>query len=482
MTTDLSGDSRPERGSGSWFTAMTRAWRANPSLRLLVGLFVTLATISGFTLYTIREVRNLRDEQTAISERNRLDSLQLLRIQNNLSEIALSMRDMADGAEPYERIYWRQTFDRRRTDLDQAIEAERALAPAERPAAQQERLHSAVTRFWETMDAVFAETAAGRDDRAVTLLRTTASSQHQELVSLVSQLLVLNNLVQQDALQRNRDIYGRVEGEIFTLMGALLLIVVVGGVMVIGANRRAFDDVQRMSGQLRSLSWRMMRMQEDLQESFSRELHDEFGQLLTAIGMLLGRVKRRLPSDSPLVADLEEVRGIVQQTLDKIRTESRLLHPVVLDDFGLEKALQWYVEQFGRQHGINARYLKSGPIGVISPEATIHIYRIVQEALTNVSRHSGSTDAWVRLRQADDRIELEIEDRGKGLPPEADRGNTWEGIGLVSMRERTQLMGGSFALRPAEGGGLIVSVQVPLRMAARAVAVPEDHEEEARIG
>jgi hypothetical protein len=144
MTTDLSGDSRPERGSGSWFTAMTRAWRANPSLRLLVGLFVTLATISGFTLYTIREVRNLRDEQTAISERNRLDSLQLLRIQNNLSEIALSMRDMADGAEPYERIYWRQTFDRRRTDLDQAIEAERALAPAERPAAQQERLHSAV--------------------------------------------------------------------------------------------------------------------------------------------------------------------------------------------------------------------------------------------------------------------------------------------------------------------------------------------------
>ena len=83
------------------------------------------------------------------------------------------------------------------------------------------------------------------------------------------------------------------------------------------------------------------------------------------------------------------MRGIVQQTLEKIRTESRLLHPVILDDFGLEKALEWYVEQFGRQHGIAARFLKGGPIGVISPEATIHIYRIVQEALTNVSRHSG---------------------------------------------------------------------------------------------
>ena len=169
--------------------------------------------------------------------------------------------------------------------------------------------------------------------------------------------------------------------------------------LAIRANRRAFDQVERLSAQLRSLSWRMMRMQEDLQETFSRELHDEFGQLLTAIGMLLGRVKRRLPADSPLVADLEEVRGIVQQTLEKIRTESRLLHPVILDDFGLEKALEWYVEQFGRQHGIAARFLKGGPIGVISPEATIHIYRIVQEALTNVSRHSGSSEAWVRLRQ-----------------------------------------------------------------------------------
>jgi signal transduction histidine kinase len=253
-------------------------------------------------------------------------------------------------------------------------------------------------------------------------------------------------------------------------------------VLGIRANRRAFDHVQQLSAQLRNLSWRMMRLQEDLQESFSRELHDEFGQLLTAIGMLLGRVKRRLPADSPLVGDLEEVRGIVQQTLDRIRTESRMLHPVVLDDFGLEKALDWYVEQFGRQHGITARFQQSGPIGVIPSESTIHVYRIVQEALTNVSRHSGSRDAIVRLRQLDDWIELEIEDHGRGLPAEAERQRGWEGIGVVSMRERTELMGGAFALRPASPHGLIVSVRVPLRTAARAAVRPDEHQEEARIG
>jgi signal transduction histidine kinase len=459
-----------------------RAAARNPSTRLIVGLLVTLGVILAFCLYTIREVGLLRDEQTHISERNRLDSLQLLRIQNNLSIVATAMRDMADRTEPYPMASWRQTFQRIRADLAQAIRTEQILAPAERPSAQQARLEASIARFWSLVDAVFKEAAAGQEDAAAAMLRTSVAAQHQELVSMVSQFLVLNNRVQEEAAQTNQAIYGRVQREILILMTALLLVVSVTGAYGILANRRAFDAVRRLSGELRSLSWKMLRMQEDLQESFSRELHDEFGQLLTAIGMLLGRVKRELPADSPLLTDLEEVRGIVQQTLERIRTESRMLHPVILDDFGLENALKWYVEQFGRQHGVTAHYVKEGPIGVISPESTIHIYRIVQEALTNVSRHSGSTEAWVRLRQLEDRIELEIEDRGRGLPPEAERREGWRGIGLVSMRERAELMGGEFALVPAAAGGTIVRVAVPLQMATRATGAPEDHEEEARIG
>jgi len=471
---------------GVWNSSMTaekeRAPVGNPSTRLVAGLLVTVGLILAFCLYTVREVASLRDDQTRISERNRLDSLQLLRIQNNLSELALSIRDMAERTEPYPLASWRQAFARRKLDLEQAIAAERALAPAERPAAQQQQLLSLVGRFWTSLDQAFGAAEAGREDQAIEILQGTATGHLQAVVGMVSQFLVLNNRVQQEAAQTNRAIYGRVQREIFLLMGALLLLVGVTGAYGIRANRRAFENVRRLTGELRSLSWKMMRMQEDLQESFSRELHDEFGQLLTAIGMLLGRVKRKLPPDSPLVADLEEVRGIVQETLDRIRTESRMLHPVILDDFGLENALKWYVEQFGRQHGVAARFVKGGPIGVVSPEVAIHIYRIVQEALTNVSRHSGSSEAWVRLRQAEDRIELEIEDRGRGLPPEAERREGWQGIGLVSMRERAELMGGEFALVPAAVGGTIVRVGVPLQMATRATGTTEEHEEEAPIG
>ena len=436
----------------------------SPSPRLIAGLAVTLAMILAFCLYTIGEIRQLRDEQTRISERNRLGSLQLLRIQNALSSLATEMRDMADRTEPYPMVSWRQTFDRIRTDLAQAIAAERELAPAERAPAQQAQLEETLERFWTTIDRAFAEARRGDEDRAATTLRTEATIQHQELVGLISRFLVLNNTMEDEAARLNRAIYGRVIREIFILMAGLLLLAGVTGVYGIIANRRAFDDVQRLTGQLRGLSWRMMRLQEDLQESFSRELHDEFGQLLTAIGMLLARVKRNLPGDSPLVADLQEVQGIVQQTLERIRTESRLLHPVILDDFGLENALQWYVEQFGRQHGIETRFVRSGPIGIIPAEAAIHIYRIVQEALTNVSRHAGSAQAWVRLRQDQDWIELEIEDRGRGLPASAERDPRWQGIGLISMRERSELMGGTFSLAPAAPNGVVVSVRVPLRM------------------
>ena len=155
---------------------------AIPSIRLLVDAGRHgLSTILAFCLYTVHEVQQLRDEQTRISERNRLDSLQLLRIQNNLSELAFSMRDMADRTDGYPMVSWRQTFDRLKADLDQAIATEQTLAPAERPQAQQERLVSSVVAFWTSVDEAFARAQAGHDDRTALLVRTSVEGQRQHL-------------------------------------------------------------------------------------------------------------------------------------------------------------------------------------------------------------------------------------------------------------------------------------------------------------
>jgi signal transduction histidine kinase len=398
----------------------------SPTLPLVVGLVVSLLVIAGMGVYTVYEVRTLRDEQTAISDRNRRDSLQLIRIQSNLTTVATALRDMADRVEPYPVVYWKQTFDRLRADLEQAITVEQTLAPAERPEAQQRRLRASVERFWSALDEVFAQAERGDEDGALLQVRTRIAAQHQELVGLVSQFLISNSRVQEEASQRNREIY------------------------------------ERLSAELRTLSWRMLRIQEDVQQAFSRELHDDFGQVFTAIGTLLGRIRRGLPEGSSHAADIDEVRGIAQQTLERIRVQSRLLHPTVLDDFGLERALEWYVEQFGRQHDIATHFEVTGAIGVVPPESTIHIYRIVQEALTNVSRHAGAKEAWVRLSQRNGRLSLHIEDRGRGLGT----GGAANGVGMVSMRERAELMGGSFSVGPASPRGVIVRVEVPLGLPA----------------
>jgi signal transduction histidine kinase len=452
--------------------------RRSPSRTLAIGVVLALGTIAAVGAYTFAEVRRLRDEQTAISERNRKDSLQLLRIQNDLASLAVLMRDMADGVEPYPLKGWQPAFDRIRRDLQEATALEQTLAPAAREPAQQARLRNAIDAYWTDVDRMFV--LGGTDEPAARkVIRGTLIPQHRAIDGMVSQFLVVNNRIQEEAARANREIYDRVGREILLLVGALLIVTATVGVWVVRSNRRAFDEVGEVSEQLRTLSWRTLRVQEDVQRSISRELHDDFGQIVTAIGTLLGRVRRHA-AEGALAAELDSVRGIAQQALDRIRSRSQWLHPGVLDDFGLQRALELCVDQFAKQTGIRSKLTVSGPVSAIRDDCAIHVYRIAQEALSNIGRHSGSAEAWVRLTCVGEGLELEVEDRGRGIPlhgdaikddATSDPGKsdpvdpasrvTHRGLGLVSMRERAELIGGELKLRRPPQGGLTVHVRVP---------------------
>jgi signal transduction histidine kinase len=437
------------------------AVRRSPVRLLIVGLALALLTVASVGVYTMWEIRQLRDEQTAISERNRRDSLQLLRIQNDLASLAFLMRDMADRVEPYPMRDWYPAFDRLKRDLDEALGQERALAPAARAPEQQARLDQAVSTYWTTLDRVFDLARAGEEAAGADLIRTTLTQQHRELAGTVSQFLVMNNRIQEDGAAANRAVFDKVAGDILLLVVTLLASIGAAGWWIIAANRRAFDEVRQLTSQLRALSWRTLSLQEDIQRSISRDLHDDFGQIVAAIGTLLGRAGRSLPPDAPLIPDLDEVRRIAQEALDRIRLRSQWLHPGVLDDFGLDKALARSVAQFEQQTGIETRYDASGPIDSVRDDCAIHVYRIVQEALANIGRHSGSREAWVRLRGDEAALDIEVEDRGVGTPVEDTTLRADRGMGLVNMRERAELMGGHLTLRQAPQGGLVVAVRVP---------------------
>src|SRR5207245_4858112 len=136
----------------------------------------------------------------------------------------------------------------------------------------------------------------------------------------------------------------------------------------------------------------------------SRELHDEFGQILTAMGVMLGRARNQAPENSELRTDLLEVREIAQSTLDKVRSLSQALHPVMLDEAGLEQTIEWYLPVVERQTSIVISYEKSGTSFPVNACAAVHVYRVLQEALNNTARHSGAKHAWVRLHFSDDRF------------------------------------------------------------------------------
>src|SRR5207245_4243394 len=147
----------------------------------------------------------------------------------------------------------------------------------------------------------------------------------------------------------------------------------------------------------------------------SRELHDECGQILTAVGAMLSRAGNQAPEGSKLRAELREVCEIAQSTLEKVRSLSQALHPVMLDESGLESTLDWYLPVVERQAGIHVFYEKSGEAFPVDGNAAIHVYRVVQEALNNLTRHSGATESWVRLRFLPQALEVEVEDHGSGF-------------------------------------------------------------------
>jgi signal transduction histidine kinase len=436
----------------------------SPTGRLLAGLAVTLAAVGVFSFYALRQIRGLEDLQTRIVDRNRKDSLLLLRIQNDLNQLGIAMRDMLYGDEHYPLAAWKRQFDSRLNDLDDALRVEAQLAPGPLEAQRQHYLAELLAQFRTSAGRMFdaaAQDRGGNDRAAREMIGSSLEVQQGGLTGTVARLLVQNNEAEQEAAARIQGIYLGVARNVYIFLAAVLLAIFGTTLYLIYSNRRLFQHLATVSEHRSDLARKLIAVQEETLHSLSRELHDEFGQVLTAIGAMLRRAEKRLPADSPFCADLREVREVAQATLEKTRNLSQLMHPSILDDGGLEKAIDWYLPVFQKQTGIKVRYEKKGEGPAITDRVAIHVYRVLQEALNNLARHSGSADAVVRLEFPPGRLHLEVEDHGGGIP-ESRNGGARKGIGMTAMRERAELLEGTFeVLRPGEGGAL-VRLDVPL--------------------
>ena len=424
----------------------------SPTPGLLLGLVITLAAVVAYSAYITWQVAGLRKLQSELIDRNRKDSLQLLRIQNDLNLLAVAMRDMIDNDEPYPLTAWSAQFQRIRTDLDDAMRLEAGLAPAGRTTEQSASLSTSLAQFWDAVDRVFALAGSGREKDARAQIQLSLQARQAALSTTVARFLVQNSENEEQAAQRIIQIYDRVQRQVYVFLAATLGAILLTGFSMIRWNRRLFARMAELSERRSELAQKLIATQESTLRYISRELHDEFGQILTAMGAMLGRAGAHAPEGSSLRTDLHEVRQIAQDTLDRVRSLSQALHPVMLDEAGLESTLDWYIPTVERQTGITISYEKEGTSFAVDSGAAVQIYRVLQEALNNVARHSGAKQAWVRLHFLSSELELEVEDHGGGFNGQPVK----QGIGLVAMRERSELMGGRIIFSiPSEGGTLL---------------------------
>jgi signal transduction histidine kinase len=434
--------------------------QSSPTTALLLGLVLTLAAVLVYSSYTRSQLTGLRALQSDMVDRNRRDSLQLLRVQNDLSSLGLAMRDMLDAREPYPLTAWAAQFQRMREDLNAALKLEEQFSPAARTADQRQFLSQSLVQFWDAVDRMFDLAGAGKEKEARDQIQLTLQARQSALSNAVSRLLVQNNEGEEQAADQIAKIYDGVQRQLYVLLGATLVAIVLTSLYLIYSNRKIFARLETLSAQRSELAQKLIHTQESTLHHISRELHDEFGQVLTAIGALLARAGRQVPQASPLHAELTEVRDIAQSTLNNIRTLSQALHPVLLEEAGLESTLDWYIPTAERQLGLSLHYQKSGSPFAIDSAAGVQVYRILQEALSNISRHAGVLEAWVRLKYQRDALVLEVEDHGKGIAAQS-AAKDGRGIGLVAMRERAELIDGTIEYLQANGRGTLVRMIAP---------------------
>jgi PAS domain S-box-containing protein len=206
---------------------------------------------------------------------------------------------------------------------------------------------------------------------------------------------------------------------------------------------------QRVEEALRGLSGRLLQIQDEERRRFARELHDGATQNLMALAMNLAAM-RDTGSATNRVDALRECISLVDQSLDELRTISFVLHPPLLETMGLRAALPAYVKGFGARSGIQVSLEMSAELGRLGPDVELTLYRILQEALANVHRHSHSPTVKITVSQEAERVTLEVADEGCGMPQSADGHRL--GVGITGMRERVRLLGGSLEIQSSDRG------------------------------
>ncbi len=409
---------------------------------LVILFLLAAATVGIRNIQSIREsAANLVREQSVT---NRLID-ELHSQQTNLSEVFYVLARDPDSVD-YDRI------------MAQVDEADRDIDHISQEGAQ-----TAEAKLWQRLKQSSMDfSKEARRLLTAENVQTYASVDlfrlHEEFVSVVARLIEAEyrkvTAAQAQINERSAHLFAISLG----FSGASILLALIFAVVTVRMVSQLIRGMQWQTAELGRVSWHMLENQEATARRFSHELHDELGQSLTAIKTNLASLQSNGHAEP---ARLNDCVRLVDDAIGNVRQLSQLLRPTILDDFGLEAGLRWLCEGFAARTNIEVK-LSSTYHGRLADETETHLFRIAQEALTNVARHSGAKHVEMKLEPNGDDILLSIHDDGRGLQTSAP-GLSPGRMGLIGMRARARSAGGDIDIRSRPGEGVLIEVRVPIR-------------------
>jgi signal transduction histidine kinase len=439
-----------------------RTW---PVAALGLGGLLLLVVVSVLTASNRAQEIYSQLDQLNMHQRDVETKLRQLRSDVHLSGIFI--RDyLLDPESERAPIYRERLAEYRQNNVATVAEL-RALARGH--ADKDERIRSLQTKlddYWQAFDPLFDWTLVEKISQSASFLRREVLPRREAVLTIASEIEALNNA--NHAIQRAEVTRRHAEfrSELLRLLwGSLALGLIVALTAVIRLRvlerrseneREVAEEAERL---MRQLSQQLVATQEEERKNLSRELHDHVGQTLTALRMELGRIDRlRSAADSRVAGAVAECRLLVDNMVRTVRDLALGLRPSMLDDFGLQPALEWHVRDFGRRFGVPVELTVDGDFELLPEEHRTCVYRSVQEALTNCVRHARAAHIAVSVSRHADTLTVSITDDGVGFTPAQRAG----GLGLRGIEERVRELLGVLAIRSSPGAGTTLTMKVPV--------------------
>ncbi len=426
------------------------------------GTLILLIGLLGFG--AMRRAQSLHDQTIAAHDAYLRTDTALREIPEDLYYGGVLIRDYLLDPSGKMAPYYREQLLMRRAAIQQRVDLLAEVLGPDAP-ARLDQLRKELNAYWDSMDPILGWSPEEKAVYSRSFLRQQVLPRREAVVTLAREIGEINasNLrAEQARLKGSQQLLQSFLRRTLALALALGAVVALISILrVASLERRSQSQRSRAElaeEELRRLSRRLVRAQEEERKSLSRELHDAVGQMLSAMTMELGALESSIGSPERLRARLEEARGLNADTIRGVRDLAMGLRPAMLDELGLGPALRWQGREFSRRGGVPVTVQLDGELDGLPDAHRTCIYRVVQEALNNCARHARASNIRISVYGHADRVQVSVQDDGVGFDTKA----ASRGLGLIGIQERVRELDGKVAITSHPEKGTILEVEVPV--------------------